>query len=59
MYAISALNAKMNKNVETIQRSDTEQEIRIRNQQEREIYLYEILTSYLKNNDYFVKNFIA
>jgi hypothetical protein len=44
---------------ENYQRSDTEQERSIRDQQEQEIDLNEILTNYLKNNDYFVKDFIA
>ena len=58
MCAISAQSTKIGKNQGTIQESDTEQERSIRDQQEREIYLYEILTNYLKNKDYFVKNFI-
>jgi hypothetical protein len=46
MYAISALMAIRTK-TGNYQRSDTGKEIRIRNQ--REIYLNEILTNYLKN----------
>jgi hypothetical protein len=49
----------MDKNAETIQRSGTEKESRIRKQQAQEIYLFEILISYLKNKVYFVKDFIA
>jgi hypothetical protein len=48
----------MDKNLETIQESDTGKEIRIRNQQAQEIYLNEIIIRYLKKMDYFVKNFI-
>jgi hypothetical protein len=49
----------MDKNAETIQRSGTEKESRISNQQAPKIYLFEILISYLKNKVYFVKDFIT